>query len=53
MVGAALRLATELVVIMARATQEIHALAGTLVLAVAATAGGSTGTSAELIATTL
>jgi len=53
MVGAARRLATELVVIIARATQEIHVVAGALALAAAATAGGSTGTSAELTATTL
>jgi hypothetical protein len=41
MVGAARRLATELVVIIARATHEIHAVAGTLARAAAAPVAAS------------
>src|SRR6478735_1341153 len=45
MVGAARRLATELVVIIASATQEIHCAAGTGVRAGTASAGGGSGAS--------
>jgi hypothetical protein len=52
MVGAARRLATELVVIIARATHEIHAVVGTLVRAAALATGWPAGTSAALMPTT-
>src|SRR4051812_42808287 len=49
MVGAARRLATELVVIMASATHEIHAVVGTFALAREAAIGCSAGMSIALI----
>jgi hypothetical protein len=52
MVGAARRLATELVVIIARATHEIHAVAGALVRAADRATGRPAGTSAVLTWTT-
>ncbi len=50
MVGAGRRLATELVVISARATHEIHAAAGARVRAVSLTTGGLAGTPAAVMA---
>jgi hypothetical protein len=52
MVGAARRLATELVVIIARAIQEIHCVAGAFVRSAATEAGGPPGTSVALMPTT-
>jgi hypothetical protein len=52
MVGDGRRLATELVVIMASATQEIHALAGARVRAAACSADRPIGMSAVLNAST-
>src|SRR4051794_5228799 len=49
MVGAARRLATELVVIMASATHEIHAVVGTFAFAVEAAIGCSAGMSIAVI----
>jgi hypothetical protein len=48
MVGAARRLATELVVIIARATQEIHAVVGALTRAADRATDRPAGTSAVL-----
>jgi hypothetical protein len=50
MVGAERRLATELVVIIARAAQEMYAAAGARVRAAGVAADGVTGTSAALTA---
>ena len=52
MVGAARRLATELVVIMASAIQEIHCVAGAFTRATASEAGGPPGMSVALMPTT-